>query len=124
MKAPDRIWRLLILSAILLPFLAVALSVASLPDAAVQGDDAVMELGVRQTMRGENLLGPYSRFHFNHPGPAYFHVMVPLYAFSGAAHGSFLLTAVLVNLLAVLLILFAIGDRPQGMLATRHSAPF
>ncbi len=95
-----------------LPFLALLITLVDMPDAAVAGDAAVLELMTRQTARGENLLGPYSRFHFNHPGPFYFFSMLPLYYFSGQAHGSFLFTATLINLVAVICIFLAIYRQP------------
>ena len=91
-----------------LPFLVLLITLVEMPDAAVVGDGAVLELQARQTARGENLLGPYSRFHFNHPGPIYFSLMLPLYYLSGQAHGSFFFTSVLINLAAVALIFLTI----------------
>ena len=91
-----------------LPFLVLLITLVEMPDAAVVGDGAVLELQARQTARGENLLGPYSRFHFNHPGPIYFFLMLPLYYLSGQAHGSFFFTSVLINLAAVALIFLTI----------------
>lgn len=43
------------------------------------GDFALLELAVRKATRGEQLLGPYSRFGWTHPGPLYFYFIVPFY---------------------------------------------
>ncbi len=104
MEVPERWKKLFVAVGLLLPLLAIIWSLAKVPDAAVDGDPALLELGTRQTARGHNLLGPYSRYQFNHPGPAYFFLMLPSYYLSGQRHGSFLLTAVALNLVAVLLI--------------------
>lgn len=39
-----------------------------------QGDTAVNALQIERARQGKELLGNYSRFHFNHPGPAFFYV--------------------------------------------------
>ncbi len=39
-----------------------------------QGDIAVNALQIDRAGRGVEILGNYSRFHFNHPGPAFFYV--------------------------------------------------
>lgn len=96
---------------LLAPMLVLLLSLAGSPDAAVDGDDALLELGVRLTARGENLLGPYSRFPFNHPGPAYFYLMLPLYLLRGQSNGSFFLTSALLNTAALWLICRVVRPR-------------
>ncbi len=64
------------------------------------GDYAALELYTRLAMDGRQLLGPYSRFGFHHPGPAYFYACVPLYALLGESFRGITLTAFLVNLAA------------------------
>jgi hypothetical protein len=58
---------------------------------------ALIELATRHAARGEQLLGPYSRFGFHHPGPAMFYVLAPLYAASGGLFASMLFTALVAN---------------------------
>src|SRR5437016_3928499 len=41
-------------------------------------DAALIELYTMSATRGEQLLGPYSRFRWHHPGPAMFYALVPL----------------------------------------------
>lgn len=43
------------------------------------GDHALLELGTLKASQGKQLLGPYSRFQWNHPGPMLFYVFVPFY---------------------------------------------
>jgi hypothetical protein len=44
-----------------------------------EGDGAVMELSVLRAERGQELLGPYSRFGWHHPGPLYSYLQLPFY---------------------------------------------
>jgi hypothetical protein len=49
------------------------------PDLLFTGDGAALELGTLHAARGIQLLGPYSRFGWSHPGPAYFYLALPFY---------------------------------------------
>ena len=49
------------------------------------GDLAALELRVLDATRGGLQLGAYSRFGWQHPGPAYLYVLAPLYAVAGKA---------------------------------------
>ena len=62
------------------------------------GDMALLELYTRQAARGELLLGPYSRFQWNHPGPLMFYLASPLYAVSGDRFESLRVSALLLNI--------------------------
>lgn len=71
-------------------------------------DAAVLEIYTINASHGRQLVGPYSRFGWNHPGPAYFYMLLPLYALSGHNSMSLHLTAFLINLAAVLCIIVAV----------------
>ena len=62
------------------------------------GDGALLELSTRNLFTRGILLGPYSRFHFFHPGPFYFFLRFPLYILSGCRNSSFLITTSLIAL--------------------------
>jgi len=49
------------------------------PDVLFTGDGATLELRVLHAAHGTQLLGPYSRFEWSHPGPAFFYLALPLY---------------------------------------------
>lgn len=66
-----------------------------------QGDQAVIELHLRQAMRGAHLLGPYSQYAWYHPGPVLYYLLTPLYVLSGSASRSLYVTAGLINLAAL-----------------------
>ncbi|MGZ3420820.1 MAG: hypothetical protein ACXVEE_23285 [Polyangiales bacterium] len=57
------------------------------------GDYALLELGVRRAMKGTQLVGPYSRFVWSHPGPLYFYVVAPFYVLNGQASATLHLVA-------------------------------
>lgn len=46
----------------------------------IEGDMAALGLQVYHAVHGASLLGPYSRFAWHHPGPAYFYWLAPFYA--------------------------------------------
>ncbi|HTZ08663.1 MAG TPA: hypothetical protein VMB72_06315, partial [Acidimicrobiales bacterium] len=39
------------------------------------GDLALVDLAVRSATRFQQVLGPYDRFGWHHPGPAYFYLL-------------------------------------------------
>ena len=61
------------------------------------GDAAFMELAIRRALGFHQLLGPYSRFAWNHPGPMLFYLFAPLYWLSGRRSRSLFLGAWLLN---------------------------
>ena len=65
------------------------------------GDHAVLELYTRLAASGDQRLGPYSRFHFHHPGPALFYLSMPVYELAGESHEGLKLAALLINALSV-----------------------
>ena len=78
-------------------------------DLPATGDYAALELYTRLAAQGRQLLGPYSRFGFHHPGPAYFYASVPLYVLSGDRFAGILLTAALVNAAGIVFLLWRVG---------------
>lgn len=85
------------------------------------GDYAALELYTRLAAQGRQLLGPYSRFGFHHPGPAYFYASVPLYVVSGERFAGILLTAALINVVSIALLLRRVG-RHGGLAALLAAA--
>ena len=65
-------------------------------DVMFTGDGAVLELRTLHAAHGRELLGPYSRFQWSHPGPAFFYLALPIYQLfhqRGAALNLFVLIA-------------------------------
>ena len=79
--APHRWTAVLVLLAVLphLPYLWQFLR-QGVPDLLFDGDGAVIELRTLYTARDVQLVGPYSRFLWSHPGPAFFYLALPFYA--------------------------------------------
>lgn len=63
-------------------------------------DEATLELRVLEAKGFEQVLGPYSRHGWSHPGPLYFYLLAPLYALTENSAVSLFVTAGLINLAA------------------------
>lgn len=66
------------------------------------GDLAMIEIHLRQAVRGTHLLGAYSQYGWYHPGPLYYYVLAPFYALGRGASRSLNVAVALLNLAAVL----------------------
>ena len=102
---------------ILAPAMALVPGIASSPRAPAffpHGDHAVLEIYTRLAASGDQRLGPYSRFHFHHPGPALFYLSVPVYEATGESHEGLKLAALLFNGLSVLGLLW-LAQRLAGL---------
>jgi hypothetical protein len=62
------------------------------------GDAAILEAAIRRVAHGTQLLGPYSRFGFKQPGPAYFFVQAPFYWAGRGSARALYLGALCINL--------------------------
>ena len=69
-----------------------------LPTETPGGDFALLELYTRQAARGDLFVGPYSRFQWNHPGPAMFYLFSPLYVLFDERFASLRVSALILNL--------------------------
>ncbi len=83
-----------------LPLLALSVHAAlhARDGATPFGDTAVLMLRTLAASRGHELLGPYSRFGWQHPGPAFFYWAAPFLRLSGLRVGGMALAAALCNL--------------------------
>ncbi|HEV7863722.1 MAG TPA: hypothetical protein VGR20_13515, partial [Acidimicrobiia bacterium] len=61
------------------------------------GDAAILETAVRRVASGTQTLGPYSRFGFHQPGPAYFFVQAPFSWVTGGGSRALFLGALAIN---------------------------
>lgn len=61
------------------------------------GDLAITELSIHDVGVHPVWLGPYSRFHFNHPGPLLFYVLAPVYRLFGTRSVSLSIGALAIN---------------------------
>lgn len=84
----------------LVPFLVLAVRLAAHRGHVFQsGDFALMDLEVHRAARWQQLLGPYDRFGWHHPGPLYLYLISFVERVVGQAHApqAEALTATLVN---------------------------
>lgn len=88
---------------LLLPFMATVFFVlaSGVPDLSTSGDGALLEISTRNLASGKSLTGPYSRFGFHHPGPAYFLARIPLYFLFGSSSSSSYLTVSLIGMMSL-----------------------
>jgi len=84
------------------------------PDILFTGDGGVLELRTWEAAHGVQLVGPYSRFFWSHPGPAFFYLALPFYAASGQ-HGPALNLATLFTNLAAAVALVIGAWRLRGV---------
>ncbi len=104
-------WLILLAVVSTLPlFCAVVifLSKAGSPDRCLDVDMSMLELYTIHASHGEQYLGPYSRFGWNHPGPSYFYLMVPLYKLFSQCASSLFLTARIINLACFAFLAFTV----------------
>ena len=80
-------------------------------------DTAVIESYTAYASRGAQLVGPYSRYGWHHPGPLYFYVLAPFYALSGSLTTGLNAGALAVNLASVLVLAWVVVRAGGGVLA-------
>ncbi len=86
--------------AVALPFVALSINalVGFRTPATAFGDTAVIGLRTLAASRGHELLGPYSRFGWQHPGPAFFYWAAPFFRLAGMRVGGLAVAAATINL--------------------------
>jgi hypothetical protein len=101
-KRPVLALAILVGLAVLPLIMPVARIVDGMRGASPASDFALLELSTGEALRGAQLLGPYSRFGWRHPGPTYFYLQAPLYAAFGASSASLPVSALVFNWAALL----------------------
>jgi len=109
--------RSLLYAAALVPFLPGASQFLQrgVPDLLFTGDGAALELGTLQAAHGVQWLGPYSRFGWHHPGPAFFYLALPFYEAFGHRGPALNLFAFVANIATTVAIVVA-ARRLRGRL--------
>jgi hypothetical protein len=85
------------------------------------GDEALLEIYTLQAAQGRLQVGAYSRFGWNHPGPAWFYAFAPGYVVSGYREGSLFATTLILNLASVIALLWLLR-RASGPAALTAAA--
>jgi hypothetical protein len=106
LRAHPRTW--LVLAAVV-PFIPGACQFIhrGIPDVLFTGDGATLELRVLHAAHATQQLGPYSRFQWSHPGPAFFYLAVPIYELFHERGPALNLFAFLANLASVVALVFS-----------------
>ena len=91
------------------------------PHVVLYGDQALLELGARRALHLDQLVGPYSRGGFHHPGPAVFYVLAPFVRLLEPAGPGLYLGAAVLNA-ACLVAAVAVIWRRVGPLAALWAA--
>jgi len=89
-------------------------------------DIAVTELYTLLAAEGRQLVGPYSRFGWHHPGPLLFWIEAPFYRLSGYGTAALYSGALAINLTALATLAWVVAreDRRLGALVTGASLLF
>jgi hypothetical protein len=94
---------------------------AQRPHVVMYGDQALLELGARRAIHLDQLLGPYSRNGFHHPGPSVFYLLAPFVRLFEPTGPGLYLGAVILNA-AALVATVAVIWRRVGPLAALWAA--
>jgi len=82
------------------------------------GDQAAMELRIRAVGgRHTPLVGPYSRYGWDHPGPLLFYALTPFYRLLGGRSIGLLLGALVLNILSLVCIVVFVHRRSSRSVA-------
>lgn len=105
-----------------LPLVPPFVSILRSPWATSATDDdlAILEIGVMEAARGAQLLGPYSRFGWSHPGPSSFYALVPAYLAGGRRTAALNVGALVLNgaaAAALVAVAFRLGGARLGILS-------
>jgi hypothetical protein len=106
------------LLAVMAPMLlAGALIAASKPATLIDGDQAVDEIALMRSAHFAQLVGNYSRFGWNHPGPSWFYAMDPVYLGLGGHSWSFYVAFLTFHAVVAALVVAAVWRRGGALLA-------
>lgn len=110
-RARRSTWDVLVVLAALAPLVPGMRAVLALPAERFRmyGDFATLELQTRLVTTGGTLLGPYSRFGFNHPGPLYFYLLAPVYGLTGGVSRAMFLGPLVIAAAATIVVTFAVA---------------
>jgi hypothetical protein len=105
--------------AVLLVLLCLAIVLTSQPSPQqwVSADPALFEIYVRNAASGQQILGAYSQFGWNHPGPLPFYTFLPFYLLGGHSQHALNGAALATNLFALFVIAWMTLRHGSGAIA-------
>jgi hypothetical protein len=112
-RRPPEWWRLFALTLVAVPPAVLLVDLLRQPAAPIylSSDFGLIAMATREAARGVRLLGPWSRFGWNHPGPAYFYVLAPFYQAAGARALGLYAGVVVLNAAAALTVVAVVARR-------------
>jgi hypothetical protein len=110
-----------VLAVAMFPAVEAARILIERPHVVLYGDQALLELGARRAAHFDQLVGPYSREGFHHPGPAVFYLLAPFVRLLEPAGPGLYLGAVVINA-AALIAIVAVFWRRLGPLVALWAA--
>ena len=99
-KCKNNRWLTLVVAVTVFPLLVASVAfplITGLPDVCMKIDMAMIELYTRNAMQGNQLVGMYSRFGWNHLGPTYFYMLAPIYVLAKERSSSLMWAALVIN---------------------------
>lgn len=101
------------LTLVAVPFVVLLVDLLRQPAVPVYlvADFGLIELATREAARGVRLLGAWSRFGWNHPGPAYFYLLAPFYTAAGARSLGLYAGVITLNAAAALMVVVVVARR-------------
>ncbi len=114
------LWALL-MAVCLAPLALLVTVLAGSQDIAVGGDQAVIELAIREAASADRTLGPYSRYGWSHPGPFWYYLLAVPYQLLGSSSTALYLSAGLLHLVVAGLVVLTV-DRWMGRLSALVAA--
>jgi hypothetical protein len=100
------------------PLLLAGLMIAiARPDVVLDGDSALNEMALMRSADFAQLIGNYSRFGWNHPGPSWYYAMDPVYLGLGARSWSFYVAVLTFHAVVGSLIVMSTWHRGGPLLA-------
>ncbi|MGY1641366.1 hypothetical protein ACI782_09565 [Geodermatophilus sp. SYSU D00703] len=99
------------------PFVVAAVRVLLTRDASFQfaGDQAIIGLATHEAGDGDQQLGPYSRYGWAHPGPAWFYLMAPWMRLFGDDDAALVAASLVVHGLLAVLLVAAVPRRARAV---------
>jgi hypothetical protein len=102
---------------LLLLCLATVLTSQPSPQQWVSADAALFEIHTRNAASGQQMLGAYSQFGWNHPGPLPFYTLLPFYVLGGHSQHALHAGALASNIVALFVIAWMTLRHGRGAVA-------
>lgn len=112
-----RWWLLISIVLVLIAAGIIGASLRSAPPLYPTADGAVLEIFTLHASHGVQPLGPYSRFGWNHPGPALFYLLAPWHVLAGQHTLGLNVGGLCINLLSLIAIAWVVARHRLVFLA-------